>query len=284
MTFSIVLFLFLILTGILYFLNIFYYRPYTKSYNRYIASEISKGNASAKKVVLKDSYTPVWVEYIGSFFPVILFVFVLRSFVVEPFRIPSGSMLPTLQNGDLILVNKYTYGVRLPIIDTKVIDVNDPQVGDVIVFRYPLDPSIDYIKRIVAVGGDRIEYRGKRLFINGEKQEITKLEEYYNPNQLRFYAHFEENLLGHKHRIIEDSASYPNSINPDKFSQDQFCVYNPAGFSCEVPENSYFVMGDNRDNSSDSRVWGFVSNSQVVGKAFYIWMNLNDLSRIGFFR
>jgi signal peptidase I len=228
---------------------------------------------------------PWWVEYSKSFFPVILAVFLLRSFLVEPFKIPSGSMIPTLLVGDFILVNKFTYGIRLPVLNKKVIEINNPQRGDVMVFRYPEDPSMNYIKRVVGVPGDVVEYRGKQLFVNGVAQGQQRDGEYnYVESGLRF-VHTEQNredLNGHVHAIlvnpemptvhVEAVADFPHREN---------CSYTQDMVRCTVPPGNYFMMGDNRDNSRDSRYWGFVPDDMIVGKAFAIWMNFSDLKRIG---
>jgi signal peptidase I len=226
---------------------------------------------------------PWWIEYPKSFFPVILIVFVLRSFIVEPFKIPSGSMIPTLQIGDFILVNKFTYGIRLPIIHRKIVAMNEPQRGDVMVFRYPEDPSLDYIKRVIGVPGDKISYVNKRLSVNGEPVPVSPLPDYVHPERLTLARQFVETVGGREHRILlEDDA--PSSVPYAKqFPFRENCTYNTEGFTCTVPPGKYFMMGDNRDNSSDSRVWGFVPEANIVGKAFFIWFNLGDLTRIGSF-
>jgi signal peptidase I len=228
---------------------------------------------------------PWWVEYPKSFFPVILVVFCLRSFLVEPFKIPSGSMIPTLLVGDFILVNKYTYGIRLPVANVKVLDINEPQRGEVMVFRYPVNPSMDYIKRIIGVPGDTVTYRDKRLTVNNTPVPMEPKGEYtYVELGLNYIytRRFTESLNGHKYDIL---------INPDvpdiqlagvhPFPHHQNCSYDDRGFTCKVPEGNYFTMGDNRDSSSDSRYWGFVPERNIVGKAFMIWWNFNDLKRIG---
>jgi signal peptidase I len=211
---------------------------------------------------------PMLVEYSKSFFPVILAVFLIRSFLVEPFKIPSGSMMPTLLVGDFILVNKYTYGLRVPVINNTFLEINHPQRGEVMVFRFPKDPSLDYIKRIVGLPGDRIEYRNKQIFVNG--QPVTQKEDgyydYVGPglNQISVRRLWEQ-LGEHHHNILIDDG-------------------NPAlDGEITVPEGQYFVMGDNRDNSNDSRFWGFVPDQNVVGRAFMIWWNFDNLGRIGTF-
>ena len=232
----------------------------------------------------KDSKQPWWVEYSISFFPVILVVFVLRSFLVEPFKIPSGSMIPTLLIGDFILVNKYTYGVRLPVINIKIIDLNSPKRGDVMVFRYPANPSLDYIKRVVGLPGDRLEYRGKVLTINGVPVPQRQLGDYESRERLQYFPRYLETFDGADHEIILEKEM-PGFVARDlDFRHSGNCDYNGGGLACTVPAGHYFVMGDNRDNSSDSRVWGFVPDENIVGKAFFIWLNLNELGRFGTFR
>ncbi|MBI2307565.1 MAG: signal peptidase I [Rhodocyclales bacterium] len=227
---------------------------------------------------------PWWVEYGAGFFPVILIVFVLRSFIVEPFKIPSGSMIPTLLVGDFILVNKYTYGIRLPVINKKVIDLGKPQRGDVMVFRYPEDPSLDYIKRVVGLPGDKVAYQNKRLTINGEPVALSKAADYLHPERLYYSKQYVEKLGEVEHRILNDEDA-PSFINDAAlFPHRENCLYNNAGVICTVPAGHYFMVGDNRDNSRDSRVWGFVPDENIVGKAFFIWFNFSDLGRIGSFK
>lgn len=205
-----------------------------------------------------DAKDPILIEYSKAFFPVILIVFVLRSFVVEPFRIPSGSMLPSLHIGDFILVNKFVYGVRLPIIDEKIIPVSRPERGDVMVFRFPHDKSINYIKRVVGLPGDEIQYEDKTLIINGE--EVARLpagdEELEETGSNKpSLSHFIEVLGDVNHSIFTDGSKPSTNM---RFS---------------VPEGHYFVMGDNRDYSNDSRYWGFVPEENIIGKAFFIWFS-----------
>jgi signal peptidase I len=233
-----------------------------------------------------DAPAPWWVEYGAAFFPVVLIVFGLRSFVIEPFQIPSGSMIPTLLKGDFILVNKFTYGIRLPVIDKKIIDINSPKRGEIMVFRYPPDPSQDYIKRIVGLPGDRVEYNEKRLTINGEPVPTAESGTYLHTDLLYYSPKYTEKLGGTGHDILLEREAPPfvpgNRIENYPFREN--CTYTNRGFGCTVPPGYYFVMGDNRDNSLDSRVWGFVPDENIVGRAFFIWFNFNDLKRIGRFQ
>lgn len=215
--------------------------------------------------------SPRWVEWGANFFSIFLLVFCLRSFVAEPFRIPSGSMIPTLLEGDFILVNKYTYGIRLPVIDRKIIDINEPRRGDIMVFRHPPKPTDNYIKRVVGLPGDKVEYVDKRLSINGEAIESHRMEDYLTDGKI-LVSQYLEKLGEEEHAILVQNG--PSRIVPNTpFPHFQSCVYTRGDFSCIVPEGHYFVMGDNRDNSEDSRAWGFVPDANVVGKAFFIWFN-----------
>lgn len=227
---------------------------------------------------------PWWVEYARSFFPVILIVFMLRSFLVEPFKIPSGSMIPTLQVGDFILVNKFTYGIRLPIISKKIVQLNDPQRGDVMVFHYPENPSVDYIKRVVGTPGDTVVYRNKQLWVNDVLQEQQPDGDYNYVDGMRFFYTKKsmEMLNGHSHAMLVD-PSMPNlhAESVADFPLSENCSYSAEEVRCKVPAGHYFMMGDNRDNSRDSRYWGFVPDNMIVGKAFLIWMNFGDFKRIG---
>jgi signal peptidase I len=228
---------------------------------------------------------PWWIEYPKSFFPVILIVFLLRSFLVEPFKIPSGSMIPTLLVGDFILVNKFTYGIRLPVVNTRIIGVNDPRRGEVMVFRYPENPSLDYIKRVVGIPGDHVEYRNKRLTINGELVPVEMGEDFqYLESGLSYVQamRFWETLGERRHAVVINPEAPPIQLaSVRQFPLRDHCEYNNFGFACTVPPGQYFMMGDNRDSSSDSRYWGFVPEGNIVGKAFLVWWNFGELSRIG---
>lgn len=288
MNFSIILFVLVVVTGLFYILDVLIFRPQRREAAQDAIKAASfqedLGGEAARRIREQHMRQPLWLEYSASFFPVILFVFLLRSFVVEPFKIPSGSMIPTLLIGDLILVNKFAYGIRLPILDKKVVPLKDPQPGDVVVFRYPKDPSIDYIKRVVGVGGDVIEYRNKRLVINGQALPVKQLDKFYDPNSFTYSLHFRETLGGKSHEILNDANAPAQVIGAQDFQGRDQCSYDASGFRCVVPKGQYFMMGDNRDNSSDSRIWGFVQDNQIVGKAFFVWMNFSDFSRIGSFR
>lgn len=294
--FALILFILTIGTGIIWFLDVFHFAKqrrlradialaeFDARHAKLTADGIkaeASGRAALEAEILKQ---PTWIEYSGSFFPVIALVFVLRSFLYEPFKIPSSSMVPTLVIGDLILVNKFTYGIRLPIINKKVIDVNDPQRGDVMVFKYPKDPSLDYIKRVVGVPGDKIVYKNKRLSVNGKEVSYEPLPDYLDEEHLSYSKQYLENLTGVPHKILNDERAPAYVQNPDAFPKRELCTYNVEGFACTVPSGHYFMMGDNRDNSLDSRYWGFVPDQNIVGKAFFVWMNLGNLKRIGGFQ
>lgn len=243
-------------------------------------SVIDEQNALLKKYARK----PWYVEYTADIFPVILLMFIIRSFLWEPFRIPSGSMLPTLQPGDFILVNKYDYGIRLPVIDKKIISIGEPKSGDVVVFRYPMDPSIDYIKRVIGVPGDTVEYRNKVLYINGVEQKQINVGPYVDPESLMTLDERKENLKGYEHEILIDKHRPDYVPLAWMLRTELTCSYSETGFVCKVPQGKYLVMGDNRDNSQDSRYWGFMPEENLVGRAMFIWFNLGNLGRIGSFK
>jgi len=222
----------------------------------------------------KPRREPVAVEYSRSLFPVLLIVLLFRSFLFEPFKIPSGSMIPTLLIGDFILVNKYAYGLRLPVLNTKFLSVGEPERGDVIVFRYPVDPSVSFIKRLIGLPGDTISYRDKRLYVNGEPLETEELGRYSSQDvkcttPRKDAVQFSEILGDVTHKVLLHEASG---------SRDGQWV---------VPEGHYFVMGDNRDRSNDSREWGYVPEENLMGRAVGIWLNFDmnkgcgDMSRVG---
>jgi len=258
--FSFYLFVAVAITGAIWLLDKFVLEP-KRNLVIHESSQIHQGVEVSRK-----GKEPVIVEYAKSFFPVLLIVFLLRGFVVEPFRIPSGSMLPSLYIGDFILVNKFAYGVKIPVLNKKIIEIDEPERGDVVVFRYPRDPSLDYIKRVIGLPGDHIAYYNKVLYVNDKPVDREFMGQYKGPGQT--YANeYVEKLEGDNHSILLLPAR-PNNLQGEYI----------------VPEDTYFVMGDNRDNSNDSRVWGPVPESNLVGKAFMIWMHFSDeqhLNRIG---
>ena len=258
--FSTIMVIAVAITGVIWAVDIKLWKPKRKAEADALAESY---NGADKAEVIEAAYKePILVEYARSFFPVILIVLILRSFLFEPFRIPSGSMIPTLKVGDFILVNKFTYGIRLPAIDTKIINIGEPSRGDVAVFRYPQDPSIDYIKRIIGIPGDKITYSGKNVYVNGDRLPQTMVGVYTETKEglpIPGASRLTETIGSSQHEILIDSTK--------------------RGFSKEavwqVPDGHYFVMGDNRDNSNDSRFWGTVPEENLVGKAFMIWMNWN---------
>lgn len=226
---------------------------------------------------------PWWLDWTAGLFPVLIVVFLLRSFVFEPFKIPSGSMIPTLLIGDLIVVNKYTYGLKLPIANTRLTQGKAVQRGDVVVFRYPPNPNVDFIKRVIGLPGDKISYLNKQLTLNGKPVPLQKMDDFFDKDLSAYFEQYTETLEGHDHRIIVDPkrASFIGDTPDFPLAQKSLCQYSVEGVSCEVPPGHYFVMGDNRDNSADSRYWGFVPDQNIVGKAVLVWMNFGNPSRIG---
>ena len=296
--FALILFVLMLLTGLVWFLDRFVLSKKRRAnadkillaFDLNLAKFENQSDRHASRRKLEESLLkqPTWIEYSGSFFPVIALVFLLRSFLFEPFKIPSGSMLPTLYVGDLILVNKFTYGIRLPIIGNKIIDINDPKRGDVMVFKYPENKSLDFIKRVVGVPGDKVEYKNKRLSINDQVISYAREADFLHEGPSLLYAQqFSEDLTGVKHKILNDEVKPANVQNYrayPQFPNVDLCSYNDEGFICTVPKGHYFMMGDNRDNSEDSRYWGFVPDENIVGKAFFIWMNFSHLNRISSFQ
>lgn len=293
--FALLLFLATVVTGAYWLAERFYFLPQRqKAAAALEANDLQRradltkmgitqvdGNVAEAKMRLLMQ--PWWLDWTAGLFPVIIAVFFLRSFLFEPFKIPSGSMVPTLLVGDLILVNKFHYGLRLPVLNTKITEGNKPQRGDVMVFRYPPKPSLDYIKRVVGVPGDTVAYLNKRLTINGKTIATSALPEFFDEDAMRYFKQFEETLGDKKHRLLNDDDRPAFVPGADNFAGRDGCTYTVEGVTCKVPEGQYFMMGDNRDNSLDSRYWGFVPEKNIVGKAFFVWMNFGNLKRIGTF-
>jgi signal peptidase I len=295
--FALLLFMATVVTGIYWLAERFYFLPRRNQAVAQLDAETSLRSANLDKLGIKQvdgditaartqlQQQPWWLDWTAGLFPVIIAVFLLRSFLFEPFKIPSGSMIPTLLVGDLILVNKYHYGVRLPVINKKITEGNQPQRGDVMVFRYPPKPSLDYIKRVVGVPGDEVAYLNKRLTINGKAVPTAQLPEFFDEDAMRYFPQFEEQIEGARHRLLIDDGRRAGISDAEvmDFPDRANCRYSAEGAVCKVPQGHYFMMGDNRDNSLDSRYWGFVPEQNIVGKAFFVWMNFGNLKRIGSF-
>jgi signal peptidase I len=301
--FSLLLFLACVVTGLYWLAERFYFLPSRQKAAAQLAEQSAVRQAELTKMGIAKSdihgqemneaqgkllMQPWWLDWTAGLFPVIIIVFLLRSFLFEPFKIPSGSMIPTLWVGDLILVNKFTYGVRLPVINQKIIEVNNPQRGDVMVFRYPPKPNLDYIKRVIGVPGDEVSYLNKKLMINGKLLSKDAQPDFFDEDSMHYSKQFEEVVMSDKgeikHKLLNDDDRPAFIPGADDFPNKQNCLYSAEGVVCKVPEGHYFMMGDNRDNSQDSRYWGFVPEKNIVGKAFFVWMNFGNLKRIGAFQ
>jgi signal peptidase I len=303
--FALLMFMATVVTGIYWLAEHFYFLPQREAAAEQLEQEAGKRRTELSKLGIAQTdvdvseakvrliMQPWWLDWTAGLFPVIAVVFVLRSFLFEPFKIPSGSMIPTLWVGDLILVNKFHYGVRLPVLNLKVTEGNPVQRGDVMVFRYPPKPSLDYIKRVVGVPGDEVAYLNKQLTINGQSVSKDVRTDFFEEDSMRYIKQFEEKLpLGSKstemtglrtHNLLNDVDRPAFVPGADDFAFKENCRYSVEGVTCKVPAGHYFMMGDNRDNSLDSRYWGFVPDQNIVGKAFFVWMNFGNLKRIGAF-
>ena len=293
--FALLLFLATVVTGVYWLAERYYFLPQRRQAAALMVAEAVRRRGELGKLGINqvdDDVTaaqgrllaqPWWLDWTAGLFPVIMAVFFLRSFLFEPFKIPSGSMIPTLLVGDLILVNKFHYGVRLPVINKKITEGTAPARGDVMVFRYPPKPSLDYIKRVVGIPGAEVAYLNKRLSINGKVIETVALPEFFDQDTMRYFKQYQESLGEKKHGILNDDDRPAFVPGADDFAFKQNCRYSVEGVVCKVPEGHYFMMGDNRDNSLDSRFWGFVPDKNIVGRAFFVWMNFSSLQRIGSF-
>jgi signal peptidase I len=295
--FALLLFLATVVTGVYWLAERLYFLPQRKRAAEQLQvsvtqrrSELSSQGLRTDEVDLDKARNsllmqPWWLDWTAGLFPVIVVVFVLRSFLFEPFKIPSGSMIPTLMINDLILVNKFHYGVRLPVSNLKIFDNHSPERGDVMVFRYPPKPSLDYIKRVVGLPGDEVAYLNKKITVNGKPLDKAALPEFFDEDALRYTKQYQEVAADgqRKYRILneDDRPSFVQATEDFPFREN--CRYSSEGVVCKVPPGHYFMMGDNRDNSLDSRFWGFVPEKNIVGKAFFVWMNFGNLKRIGGF-
>jgi signal peptidase I len=293
--FALLLLMAVIVTGIYWLGERFYFLPRRQAAAIQLEAEASARRQELTRMGIQkiDSDTttardkllmqPWWLDWTAGLFPVILVVFVLRSFLFEPFKIPSGSMIPTLWIGDLILVNKFHYGLRLPVVNIKLTEGTPVQRGDVMVFRYPPRPSVDYIKRVVGLPGDEVSYLNKQLSINGQVVKRNNLPEFFDESAMRYFRQFDEALGAKPHMLIQDDDRPVFVSGADTFKFHENCRYSVEGVVCKVPQGHYFMMGDNRDNSMDSRYWGFVPDANIVGRAFFVWMNFGNIKRIGGF-
>jgi len=293
--FALLLFLASVVTGVYWVAERWHFLPQRRAAAERLAAETAARQKELERMgIAQDPVDtqqaqqqllaqPWWLDWTAGLFPVIVTVFLLRSFLFEPFKIPSGSMIPTLHIGDLILVNKFHYGIRLPVLNAKVTAGEPVRRGDVMVFRYPPKPSVDYIKRVIGIPGDEVAYLNKKLSINGQPVASETLPDYFDDSVMRYFRHERESLPGKTHQIIVDNERPAFIPGADEFPMRDQCRYSVEAVVCKVPEGHYFMMGDNRDNSLDSRYWGFVPDKNIVGKAFFVWMNFGNLKRIGAF-
>ena len=301
--FALLLFTATVVTGVYWLAERFYFLPQRLSQAQALEDEALARREELTKLGIQKTdvdttparerllMQPWWLDWTAGLFPVILVVFVLRSFLFEPFKSPSGSMIPTLWVGDLILVNKFHYGVRLPVINTQVTAGEPVRRGDVMVFRYPPKPSLDYIKRVVGVPGDEVAYLNKQLSINGKVVAKANLPDFFEQDSLSYIKQFQETfpvgartseMTNTKAVRLLNNAERPAFIaGTEDFPFKNQCSYSVEGVVCKVPPGHFFMMGDNRDNSLDSRYWGFVPEANIVGKAIMVWMNFSSLKRIG---
>lgn len=269
---ALVLVILVAVSGVIWLLDRLFLVPGRRRRAEAVRQQSALTDAEREARVRSALQEPVITEYARSFFPILLVILVLRAFVAEPFKIPSGSMMPTLVVGDFIVVNKFSYGLRLPVLEKKILDIGEPKRGDVVVFRYPVNPREDYIKRVIGIPGDEVRYQGNALYVNGERVVEVPLGPYTGPSEpggrsMAGAQVYREELGDSPHRIMRlpHQQSTRNGV-------------------WRVGEGEYFVMGDSRDNSLDSRYWGVVPEENLRGRAFLIWMNWNngiDFRRIG---
>ena len=293
MSFTAVMLLFVLFSGVLWVLDRWVWsgkrdEPAADSIAPASAESIEKAENQPTTIASQPvKSSNAFISFVVGIFPIILLVFMVRSFLVEPFQIPSSSMRPGLVVGDFILVNKFTYGIRVPVLNDVMIPVHKVERGDVVVFNFPPQPKINYIKRVIGLPGDTVSYYDKKLTINGKP--ITKVAdgtyEYVDENdntRISYNQQFKETMDGKTFQTLNLDSQPPVVMQlVQDFSYRENCQYDEHGFTCKVPQGYYFMMGDNRDNSLDGRYWGFVDDRLLVGKAFFVWMNFRDFGRIG---
>jgi signal peptidase I len=269
--FSLFLFVTVVVTGAYWLAEQIYFKP-SRVASAKLLSQSNRHSALQQ---------PWWLDWTAGLFPILCVMFLLRSFLFEPFKVPTGSMIPSIAIGDMMLVNKFQYGVRLPILNTKVVDVSSPQRGDIMVFRFPPKPSQNYVKRVIGLPGDEISYLNKVLAVNGKVLSKIPQIDYLDVDTMAISKQFEEIIGDKKHLLLNEENRPAYVAGAIEFPNSEQCKYTIEGVRCTVPAGHYFMMGDNRDNSLDSRYWGFVPEANIVGKATFVWMNFSHPSRIG---
>ncbi len=261
-SFELLLVILICVTGVVTLFDQVFRAPKRKQALRELSQHKKEADPQQEQMITK---LPIWVDYSRSLFPIFLIVLLIRSFAFEPFRIPSGSLEPTLLIGDFILVNKFDYGLRLPVLHTKILPVGEPKRGDIVVFRWPADPDVNYIKRVIGLPGDHIQYINKQLFINGQ------------PVEQKYLGQGRDVSASGQSWPVELKREYLPGAEHDIFIQSSVPAYDFDDIT--VPEGYYFMMGDNRDDSSDSRFWGFVPKKCILGKASFVWLSWDDLTK-----
>ena len=269
--FSLFLFVAVVVTGVYWSAEYVYFKP-----RRVAGAKLLTD--SARHLALQQ---PWWLDWTAGLFPLLCVMFLLRSFLFEPFKVPTGSMIPSISIGDMMLVNKFQYGIRLPVLHAKVFDISSPQRGDIMVFRFPPKPSQNYVKRVIGLPGDEVSYLNKVLAVNGKILTKTQQKDYLDDDTMAISKQFEERIDDKKHRLLNEENRPAYVAGAMAFPNIEQCKYTIEGVRCTVPAGHYFMMGDNRDNSLDSRYWGFVPEANIVGKATFVWMNFSHPSRIG---
>lgn len=271
MYFTIVLFLVTLFTGVIWILEKIFSRLQHRTHAQFVFS------GSTNQSLHRSS----WFKSFANLFPSIFLVFCVRSFFVEPFKIPSSSMKPTLCSGDFILVNKLSYGIQLPIIHRKLMQIGRPQRGDIVVFQYPYNTSLNYIKRIIGLPGETVKLKNKKLYINELPVATKRLKDVYDEERSNYVRQYEEQIGKKSYTVIQSGFQQPVYRPILNFPFQENCFIDVNEIVCKVPKGYYFVLGDNRDNSLDSRYWGFVPEKNLIGRAFFIWFNRSKLLRIG---